>query len=83
MQPHRSSELQYKKEFSQKITTTQIHGWKFAKTINRIPRNFLKVENGILLAGDGFAAGDDTVPADLHPRIESAMLSGLGTANSL
>lgn len=66
-----------------RILTAQIHGWKFSKPIQRIPHPFLKLSNGLFLAGDGFCAGDDTVAPDLHPRIESAMLSGSAAAHYL
>lgn len=65
------------------LISVQIHGWKFAKAIQRIPHPFLRLHNGCLLAGDGFQAGDETAPSSLHPRIESAMLSGLSAAESL
>ncbi|MGA0333986.1 MAG: NAD(P)/FAD-dependent oxidoreductase [Kiritimatiellia bacterium] len=70
-------------KISSRIRNVQIHGWKFAKPVQRIPENFLQLDNGILLAGDGFAAGDSEIPADLHPRIESAMLSGISAAKAL
>nr|MDA3874489.1 FAD-dependent oxidoreductase [Kiritimatiellia bacterium] len=53
-----------------RILNTQIHGWKFSKALQRIPTPFLQLSNTLLLAGDGFCAGDETVAADLHPRIE-------------
>ncbi|MEX2606007.1 MAG: NAD(P)-binding protein [Kiritimatiellia bacterium] len=62
------------------ILNTQIHGWKFSKAIDRVPRPFLELSNGLLLAGDGFCAGDETAAPDLPPRIESAMLSGRAAA---
>lgn len=65
------------------ILSVQIHGWKFAKAVRRIPHPFIQLSNGCLLAGDGFEAGDESVPADLHPRIESAMLSGLQAAREV
>jgi predicted NAD/FAD-dependent oxidoreductase len=65
------------------IVSVQIHGWKFAKALNRIPHPFLHLSNGCLVAGDAFKAGDHDAPADLHPRIESAMLSGYHAAASL
>ncbi len=65
------------------ILSVQIHGWKFAKAIRRIPHPFVQLSNGCILAGDGFEAGDESVPADLHPRIESAMLSGLLAARKV
>lgn len=66
-----------------RILKTQIHGWKFSKPVRRIPRPFLHLSTGLLLAGDGFCAGDETAAADLHPRIESAMLSGRAAAQQL
>lgn len=63
-------------QISSTITGVRIHGWKYAKAVQRIPRPFLQLENGILLAGDGF------MPDGLHPRIESAMLSGLAAARA-
>jgi predicted NAD/FAD-dependent oxidoreductase len=65
------------------ILSVSIHGWKFAKPVWRISKPFLKLENGLTLAGDGFEAGDENVPSDLHPRMESAMLSGLQAAESM
>lgn len=70
-------------QISSTITEVHVHGWKFAKATQRIPKNFLRLENGLILAGDGFAAGDDFVPSELHPRIESAMLSGWSAGNHL
>lgn len=70
-------------KIASRILNTQIHGWKFSKAIRRVPRPFLKLSNGLLVAGDGFCAGDETVAADLHPRIESAMLSGRAAALKL
>jgi predicted NAD/FAD-dependent oxidoreductase len=63
-----------------RILETQIHGWKFSQAVQRIPLPFLQLSNGLLLAGDGFAAGDESVEPDLPPRIESAMLSGRAAA---
>lgn len=65
------------------LVSVQIHGWKFARAVQRIPAPFLHLSNGCILAGDGFEAGDDCVGADLHPRIESAMLSGFHAGTSL
>jgi len=38
--------------------------------------------DGLRMAGDGFTAGEEDAPASLHPRMESAMLSGLQAAQS-
>ena len=65
------------------LVSASIHGWKFAKAVQRIPQPYLTLESGMVLAGDGFEAGDEGVPADLHPRMESAMLSGLHAAEAL
>lgn len=62
------------------ITSVQIHGWKFAEAVRRHPEPFLELAPGFLATGDGFMAGDADAPADLHPRIESALLSGLQAA---
>ena len=65
------------------ITSATIHGWKFCTAVQRIPQPFVELASGALLAGDGFQAGDEDVSADLHPRMESAMLSGLHAATHL
>ena len=65
------------------IVSVQLHGWKFSKASQRIPAPFVTLSNGCTLAGDAFQAGDDSVAPDLHPRIESAMLSGLHAGASL
>jgi len=70
-------------KISSQIISVQVHGWKFAKAIKRIPEAYLRLDNGLFVAGDGFEAGDIDVPADLHPRIESAMLSGRAAAAGL
>lgn len=59
------------------IISVQIHGWKFAKALQRIPQPCMKLQNGCILAGDGFAVDE------LHPRIESAMQSGLAAATQI
>lgn len=65
------------------IISVQIHGWKFAKAVQRISKPYMSLENKCILAGDGFEAGDQDVASDLHPRIESAMLSGRAAARHL
>lgn len=65
------------------IENVQIHGWKFAEAVHRHPEPFLKLSTGLFAAGDGFMAGDDDAPASLHPRIESALLSGIAVAQSI
>lgn len=65
------------------ILNVQIHGWKFAEAVRRHPEPCLELAPGFWAAGDGFCAGDASVPADHRPRIESAMLSGLLLAQKL
>lgn len=65
------------------IVSTQIHGWKFAEAVVRHPEAFLEAAPGLLAAGDGFMAGDPEAPADLHARIESALLSGMAAARAI
>ncbi len=62
---------------SAKITAVQIHGWKFAEAIKRHPEPCLKLAEGLWAAGDGFT------PDAHHPRIESALLSGIEAAKRL
>ncbi len=70
------------KEFP--VKSVQIHGWKFAEAIRRVPAPFLKLDESLYACGDGFEAGDDAgVAADLHPRIESALLSGWALGKAL
>ncbi len=70
-------------QIQSKILSVQIHGWKFAKATQRIHGNFLQLENGIYLAGDGFAAGNQLTAPELPARIESAILSGISAAKNL
>ncbi|WFB34688.1 FAD-dependent oxidoreductase [Kiritimatiellota bacterium B12222] len=65
------------------ITQVQIHGWKFATPKNRITQPSMTLNNGTLLAGDGFSAGEAQCSQNLPPRIESAMLSGQDAAQKL
>jgi predicted NAD/FAD-dependent oxidoreductase len=67
----------------QPVKSVQIHGWKFAKAISRIPAPYLELTDGLYAAGDSYQAGDDSIPADHPPRIESAMLSGLAVAKAV
>ncbi len=64
------------------IVQVQIHGWKFSTPVKRVPTAYLDLTEGLRMAGDGFVAGEDDAPASLHPRMESAMLSGLHAAQS-
>jgi renalase len=65
------------------IVSTQIHGWKFAEAVVRHPEPCLQLAPGLWAAGDGFMAGDNDSPADLHARIESALLSGIAAAKAI
>lgn len=65
------------------VINVQIHGWKFSKPVQRVDQPYLSLAPGLFAAGDGYRAGDHDVPATLHPRIESAMLSGLAAADAL
>jgi len=64
------------------IVNVQIHGWKFSTPVERVPAPYLDLADGLRMAGDGFTAGEEDAPASLHPRMESAMLSGLQAAQS-
>lgn len=65
------------------IVSHWIHGWKFSKATTRVPRPFLEAAENLFFCGDGYEAGDEGVPPDLRPRIESAMLSGLAAGGEL
>lgn len=65
------------------VLGVQIHGWKFSKPVKRVAAPFLELAPNLYAAGDGYEAGDASVSSALHPRIESAMLSGLAAGEGL
>jgi len=62
------------------VIHAEIHGWRYARPVERVGASFLRLGDGLYAAGDGFAAGDEDALPDERPRIESALLSGRAAA---
>ncbi len=62
---------------SSKIVGAQVHGWKFAHAVERVPAPCLRIAEGLFAAGDSFDV--DGLPA----RVESALLSGIRCAEAV